>query len=167
MELFFNVGIFLLFAALWIAFFMALAWSPGSIDSAWDWVTGQPWFAQLVVWFLFLPVTAGTWDLGNGLGPRGPAGAGHRAGRVQPLPVLPARPDRPQALAIASVPGAGGEGGIRTPDGFPRTAFPVRRHRPLGDLSGAASSRARGGLAERVGFEPTVLIAHRFSRAAP
>jgi hypothetical protein len=35
----------------------------------------------------------------------------------------------------------GGEGGIRTPDGFPRTAFPVRRHRPLGDLSGTVSER--------------------------
>ena len=30
---------------------------------------------------------------------------------------------------------AGGEGGIRTRDGLPRTAFPVRRHSPLGDLS--------------------------------
>jgi hypothetical protein len=29
----------------------------------------------------------------------------------------------------------GGEGGIRTLDGLPRTAFPVPRHRPLGDLS--------------------------------
>jgi hypothetical protein len=31
--------------------------------------------------------------------------------------------------------GGGGEGGIRTRDGLPRTAFPVRRHSPLGDLS--------------------------------
>ena len=31
------------------------------------------------------------------------------------------------------------ERGIRTPDGFPRTAFPVRRHRPLGDLSADAT----------------------------
>ncbi len=30
---------------------------------------------------------------------------------------------------------AGGEGGIRTLDGLPHTAFPVRRPRPLGDLS--------------------------------
>ncbi len=30
----------------------------------------------------------------------------------------------------------GGEGGIRTLDGLPHTAFPVRRPRPLGDLSG-------------------------------
>jgi hypothetical protein len=29
----------------------------------------------------------------------------------------------------------GGEGGIRTLDALPRTAFPVRRHSPLGDLS--------------------------------
>ena len=29
----------------------------------------------------------------------------------------------------------GGEGGIRTLDGLPHTAFPVRRPRPLGDLS--------------------------------
>jgi hypothetical protein len=35
----------------------------------------------------------------------------------------------------------GGEGGIRTPDGLPRTAFPVRRHRPLGDLSAKPGSR--------------------------
>ena len=30
---------------------------------------------------------------------------------------------------------SGGEGGIRTRDGLPQTAFPVRRHSPLGDLS--------------------------------
>ena len=87
----------------------------------------------------------------------------------------------------------GGEGGIRTLDGLPHTAFPVRRPRPLGDLSASASysarlaCRAEGGgehpsertsmvrergrgadnarigrppcayMAERVGFEPTVL----------
>src|SRR5438094_10574312 len=38
----------------------------------------------------------------------------------------------------------GGEGGIRTPDGFPRTAFPVRRHRPLGDLSGTGDAAQDG-----------------------
>ena len=61
----------------------------------------------------------------------------------------------------------GGEGGIRTHDELPHTAFPVRRPRPLGDLSAgsavAAQAGARGGpsgrdgVAERVGFEPTVL----------
>jgi hypothetical protein len=36
----------------------------------------------------------------------------------------------------------GGEGGIRTRDGLPRTAFPVRRHSPLGDLSPDTSGPA-------------------------
>ena len=57
------------------------------------------------------------------------------------------------------------EGGIRTRDGLPRTAFPVRRHSPLGDLSPDAQEPAVGAgrfrrtvcLAERVGFEPTLL----------
>ena len=47
----------------------------------------------------------------------------------------------------------GGEGGIRTLDGLPHTAFPVPRPRPLGDLS----EWAEGGVAEREGFEPSVL----------
>ena len=46
--------------------------------------------------------------------------------------------------------GDGGEGGIRTRDGLPQTAFPVRRHSPLGDLS----PRARCS-ADRV--RPTIL----------
>ena len=36
----------------------------------------------------------------------------------------------------------GGEGGIRTLDGLPRTAFPVPRHRPLGDLSAIGVCRS-------------------------
>ena len=39
------------------------------------------------------------------------------------------------ASAVPAACGDGGEGGIRTRDGLPRTAFPVRRHSPLGDLS--------------------------------
>ena len=38
---------------------------------------------------------------------------------------------------------SGGEGGIRTPDALPRTAFPVRRHSPLGDLSSRPECRGR------------------------
>jgi hypothetical protein len=73
----------------------------------------------------------------------------------------------------------GGEGGIRTRDGLPRTAFPVRRHSPLGDLS-----RTRPRTAKPTGMAPAGLFdgrvcggeggirtrgafAHRFSRAAP
>ena len=41
-----------------------------------------------------------------------------------------------QSLRQIQGQGGGGEGGIRTRDGLPRTAFPVRRHSPLGDLSG-------------------------------
>ncbi len=37
----------------------------------------------------------------------------------------------------------GGEGGIRTLDGLPHTAFPVRRPRPLGDLSAVGTPRPR------------------------
>ena len=68
----------------------------------------------------------------------------------------------------------GGEGGIRTRDGLPRTAFPVRRHSPLGDLSPIRGNRpdqadrflvtsagGEGGIRTRGAF------AHRFSRAAP
>jgi hypothetical protein len=40
----------------------------------------------------------------------------------------------------------GGEGGIRTLDGLPRTAFPVPRHRPLGDLSGETAGGGEGGI---------------------
>ena len=56
----------------------------------------------------------------------------------------------------------GGEGGIRTLDGLPHTAFPVRRPRPLGDLSAGVncsgrSCPSRRAMAERAGFEPAVL----------
>ncbi len=57
---------------------------------------------------------------------------------------------------------AGGEGGIRTRDGLPHTAFPVRRPRPLGDLSAGqdtgvpgarrgSGSGSRAGAAGRIG----------------
>src|SRR5262245_37249274 len=38
----------------------------------------------------------------------------------------------------------GGEGGIRTHVGLPRTAFPVPRPRPLGDLSARGTAWRRG-----------------------
>ena len=53
--------------------------------------------------------------------------------------------------------GGGGEGGIRTLDGLPHTAFPVPRPRPLGDLSAGDDGPDQWEMAERVGFEPTVL----------
>src|SRR5215208_258043 len=68
----------------------------------------------------------------------------------------------------------GGEGGIRTRDGLPRTAFPVRRHSPLGDLSPErreTDRRHAGRLRTSAGGEGGIrtrgAFAHRFSRAAP
>ncbi len=66
--------------------------------------------------------------------------------------------------------GDGGEGGIRTRDGLPRTAFPVRRHSPLGDLSpDAQSSRARPGSASpsaAMGVQGEGGAEHRSARTA-
>ncbi len=68
----------------------------------------------------------------------------------------------------------GGEGGIRTRDGLPRTAFPVRRHSPLGDLSparrnpvGAFPTGCRIRAGGEGGIRTRGAFAHRFSRAAP
>ena len=91
----------------------------------------------------------------------GPAScrAGLRGARLSP-----ARP-LPRGLGGQRGERCGGEGGIRTRDGLPQTAFPVRRHSPLGDLSRRRRNRpvrtrpvsGDAILAERVGFEPTLL----------
>src|ERR687895_1543707 len=46
--------------------------------------------------------------------------------------------------AATRVNSGGGEGGIRTHVGLPRTAFPVPRPRPLGDLSSQETAWRRG-----------------------
>ena len=61
MEQLFNVAVFVLFTALWAGFAVALIWSQGSLDQAWQWITGLPLILQGVVWLLFLPVVAGLW----------------------------------------------------------------------------------------------------------
>jgi hypothetical protein len=53
--------LFVVFALIWIAFGIALIWSQGSLDAAWQWVRDLPWLAQGLVWLLFLPVMAGLW----------------------------------------------------------------------------------------------------------
>jgi ABC-type amino acid transport system permease subunit len=53
--------LFLVFAALWAAFAIALFWSQGSLDAAWQWVRSLPILLQGLVWLLFLPVTFGLW----------------------------------------------------------------------------------------------------------
>ena len=61
MEALFDVGVFVLFGALWLAFAAALIWSQGSLDQTWTWLRSLPVILQAVVWLLLLPVTAGLW----------------------------------------------------------------------------------------------------------
>lgn len=53
--------LFGIFAILWLAFGAALIWSQGSLDQAWSSLRSLPLLVQIVVWILFLPVTAGLW----------------------------------------------------------------------------------------------------------
>jgi hypothetical protein len=49
------------FAAMWVAFGVALIWSQGSIDATWEWVRSLPILIQALVWLLFMPVVVGLW----------------------------------------------------------------------------------------------------------
>ena len=53
--------LFVVFAALWVAFGAALIWRQGSLDQAWTTIRDLPLIVQLGVWLLFLPVMAGLW----------------------------------------------------------------------------------------------------------
>ena len=53
--------LFLVFAVLWVAFGVALVWSQGSLDQAWQTIRGWPLIVQAVAWLLFLPVMFGLW----------------------------------------------------------------------------------------------------------
>jgi hypothetical protein len=53
--------LFAIFAIMWAAFAVALIWSHGSLDAAWQWVRSLPLIIQGVVWLLFLPVMFGLW----------------------------------------------------------------------------------------------------------
>lgn len=61
MEALFDVGVFVVFGALWLAFAVALIWSQGSLDQTWTWLRGLPLILQGMIWLLLLPVTAGLW----------------------------------------------------------------------------------------------------------
>jgi hypothetical protein len=57
-----DTGIlFAIFAVIWVAFGVALIWSQGSIDAAWQWVRSLPLVLQGLIWLLFLPVMLGVW----------------------------------------------------------------------------------------------------------
>ncbi len=53
--------LFLLFAALWVGFFVALVADPAMLESARRAIDGLPLLAQAVVWLLFLPLMAALW----------------------------------------------------------------------------------------------------------
>lgn len=53
--------LFIVFALIWAAFGIALIWSQGGLDAAWQWVRDLNWVAQALMWLLFLPVMLGLW----------------------------------------------------------------------------------------------------------
>jgi hypothetical protein len=53
--------LFVVFAALWLAFGAALVWSQGSLDAAWATVRSLPLILQGLAWLLLLPVMIGLW----------------------------------------------------------------------------------------------------------
>jgi hypothetical protein len=61
MEQLLGIGLFVLFALLWLVFGIALIASQGSLDAAWEWIRSLPLIAQAVVWVAFLPVVLGLW----------------------------------------------------------------------------------------------------------
>ena len=61
MEALFDIGVFMIFGGLWLAFAAALIWTQGSLDQTWTWLRSLPLVVQGIVWLLLLPVTAGLW----------------------------------------------------------------------------------------------------------
>ena len=53
--------LFLLFAALWVAFGAGLILNQGGLDAAWAWIGELPLIVQGVAWLLFLPVVGALW----------------------------------------------------------------------------------------------------------
>jgi hypothetical protein len=53
--------LFVVYAVIWIAFGVALVWSQGSLDAAWQSIRSLPLILQGIVWLLFLPVMLGLW----------------------------------------------------------------------------------------------------------
>jgi hypothetical protein len=57
----FNVVVFVLFAGLWLVLATALVIRPGVATAVWHELRGRSMIVQLIVWVLFLPVTAALW----------------------------------------------------------------------------------------------------------
>lgn len=53
--------LFVVFAALWLAFGAGLILNQGGLDAAWEWIGSLPLLLQGVAWLLFLPVVGALW----------------------------------------------------------------------------------------------------------
>jgi hypothetical protein len=57
----FNVVVFVLFAGLWLVLATALVIRPGAATAVWHELRGRSMVLQLIVWVLFLPLSAALW----------------------------------------------------------------------------------------------------------
>jgi succinate-acetate transporter protein len=57
----FNVVVFVLFAGLWLVLAKALLTRPDAATAVWHALRGRSMAVQLIVWVLFLPITAALW----------------------------------------------------------------------------------------------------------
>jgi hypothetical protein len=60
-EMAFNIAVFVLFTAMWLAFAIALVSGPGNLDRISGSFRELPLMGQAVTGLLFLPVVAGLW----------------------------------------------------------------------------------------------------------
>ena len=74
----------LVFAALWVAFGVAIARDPARLDTAWTRLRRLPLVVQALAWLALLPVLAGLWIWRTGWPPRRPPRARRRAGGLEP-----------------------------------------------------------------------------------
>ena len=51
----------MVFAVLWVAFVTALIVNRGWLDVFWNWLQALPSAPRIIIWVLFLPITAGLW----------------------------------------------------------------------------------------------------------
>lgn len=57
MTIFANV----IFAILWVGFFLALAVNREWMDVLWNWALALPLIPKIIVWVVFLPIMVGLW----------------------------------------------------------------------------------------------------------
>ena len=50
-----------MFAMMWVGFAIAVVVNREWLDLLWDWVRALPWWAEIIVWALFLPGMVGLW----------------------------------------------------------------------------------------------------------